>query len=137
MWLEFSFGDEIIDLSGSEGREDCRKGNDETRCTEGIFLESGIKEDGICEHRWSFCGSGVIEGEDHDPLLSRNREGTEISVVGAVATRETDRSISGRLQPVEDLEIQLADVEFERWKPFVVLGSVVLEIEIGVNILHQ
>lgn len=70
------FGDNVIDFLGSEGGKDRRQGDDEARRVEGILLHAGIKEDGTREHRWFLCDGGVVEGEDQDPLLSGQREGT-------------------------------------------------------------
>lgn len=76
MWFVVPLGNNVIDLLGPEGGEDRREGDDETRCTEGVLLEAGVQEDGIREHRLSFCrDSGVLEGNDEDPFLGGDREG--------------------------------------------------------------
>jgi len=38
VWFVPPFGDNVIDLLGSEGGKGCREGRDEAGCTEGIFL---------------------------------------------------------------------------------------------------
>lgn len=111
---------DIIDFLGSEGRKDCREGDDEARCIKGIFLEAGIKEDRTREHRWRIRDGRVAEGEDQDPLPGRDRECAEVSGGRVVATSEADRPIGGGLQTVDDLEVQLAYVNLETGEAFVV-----------------
>ncbi|KAF9777359.1 hypothetical protein BJ322DRAFT_1222296 [Thelephora terrestris] len=57
----------------------------------------------------------LLQARDQDPFLSGDREGAQVSSVRVVATRETDRGVGSGLQAIEDLVIQLADVEWERW----------------------
>ena len=38
VWFVLPFGDDVIDLLGSEGGKGCREGGDEAGCAEGIFL---------------------------------------------------------------------------------------------------
>lgn len=105
MWLVVLFRDGIIDLFASEGREDCRESSDEARCTEGIFLQAGVKEDRFRKHQWGFCGSGVLEGDDEDPLSSRDREAAQVPGGHVVAACETDRGVGSRFEPVDETEI--------------------------------
>ena len=77
VWFVFPFGDNVIDLLGFEGGECGRKRGDEARCTERVFLYTGTEEDGIREHRSEGfrVSSGVLQGDDEDPLFGGEREG--------------------------------------------------------------
>jgi len=77
VWFVFPFRDNVIDLLGSEGGDGGRERGDEARRNERVFLYTGTEEDGIREHRSEGfrVGSGVLQGDDEDPLFCGEREG--------------------------------------------------------------
>lgn len=105
MGLMFAFGGEVVDFVGSEGRDEGRERSDEAGRIEGKFFDGGIDEDVIREQRGWFGGSGILEGEDQDPLSSGERESGYVASSRIVATCDTDRGVGGAFEPVDDILI--------------------------------